>query len=153
MTAQVSAGYEAGDEVAWLLIFAGMLLAVLGLMMVWAAGRHRADARTAQTIACRRSRRAGLRRSHWRGVVRLSGAPLCAAMAGGVIFGVQWALLDLSGKTATVWSAMWAVVLGVPAFLAGATVVRLLAVLCGAGWRYRQLRRMRVHRCERRSER
>ena len=41
-----------------------------------------------------------------------------------MITGVQWAVVSQTGP-----AAVWVVVLGLPAFLAGATVVRLLAVL------------------------
>ena len=46
------------------------------------------------------------------------------ASACGVITGVQWAVVSQTGP-----GVAWAVVLGLPAFLAGATVARLLAVL------------------------
>jgi hypothetical protein len=45
-------------------------------------------------------------------------------VAGGLITGVQWVVVGQTGP-----GAVWLVVLGVPAFLAGATVVRLLAVV------------------------
>ena len=46
------------------------------------------------------------------------------SVAGGVITGVQWAVLSQTGP-----GVAWAVVLWLPAFLAGATVTRLLSVL------------------------
>ena len=48
---------------------------------------------------------------------------MCTAVGGAVIAGVQWALLS---QTAQGW--VWVVVLSLPAFLAAATVWRLLAV-------------------------
>jgi hypothetical protein len=49
---------------------------------------------------------------------------ICAAVAGGLITGVQWAVVSQTGR-----AAAWMVVLGAPAFLAGTTVARLLAII------------------------
>jgi hypothetical protein len=45
-------------------------------------------------------------------------------VAGGLITGVQWVVVSQTAP-----AAAWMAVLGVPAFLAGATVVRLLAII------------------------
>ena len=92
----------------WLLIAIGVVLVVVvGVLMVWASGpRHRR----------RRTRAASSR-------ARLSTALLCAGATGGLIAGVQWAVLSQTGPAA------WVAVLGPPAFLAGASVTRLLLLV------------------------
>ena len=92
-----------------LLIVVGVVLAVVGAAMLWAS-RPRA------------TRRRGVRVSH--PVSGRSGALVCAAVAGGLITGVQWVVVSQTSP-----AAAWLFVLGVPAFLAGATVVRLLAII------------------------
>lgn len=88
------------------LIIAGIGLAVVGAVMVW-AGRPRPARRRDRT-------------SPPRGV---SSALACAAVSAGVITGLEWVVLSHTDRT-----LVWVVVLGAPAFLAGATVARLLAV-------------------------
>ena len=63
------------------------------------------------------------------------------ASACGVITGVQWAVLSQSGP-----GAAWVAVLSVPAFLAGATVTRLFAVLRIVHGRRRRVRGTRRER-------
>ena len=53
-----------------------------------------------------------------------SGALICAGFVGAVIVGLQWVVVSETSP-----GAVWLVVLGVPGFLAGATVVRLLIVI------------------------
>jgi hypothetical protein len=88
------------------LITVGVGLAVVGMAMIWAgrpqAGRRR-DRRSSPTGA--------------------SGALTCAAVSAGVITGVEWAVVSQTDR-----ALAWVIVLGLPAFLAGATVARLLAV-------------------------
>ena len=92
-----------------LLIVVGVILAVVGAALLWAS-RPRAARRRRKRVPRPASAR--------------SGALVCAAVAGGLITGVQWVVVSQNSPVAT-----WIVVLGVPAFLAGATVVRLLAVI------------------------
>jgi hypothetical protein len=87
----------------WPLIITGVVLVVVGGAMVWASGPRRGP------VA--------------RPVAGLAGALTCTSVASGVITGVQWAVLSRSGP-----GVAWAVVLWLPAFLAGATVARLFAV-------------------------
>jgi hypothetical protein len=87
------------------LIVAGIGLAVVGIVMIW-AGRPRAGRR--QDRASRPT--------------EASGALTCAAVSAGVITGVEWAVVS---QTDRAW--VWVIVLGLSAFLAGATVARLLA--------------------------
>src|SRR3954452_4576938 len=91
------------------LIGIGVLLAVLGAAMLWAS-RPRAMQRRRARVPRPASGR--------------SRAMVCAAVAGGLITGAQWVVISQTGP-----GAMWMVVLGAPAFLAGTTVVRLLAVI------------------------
>jgi hypothetical protein len=106
-----------------LLIIVGLVLAVVGMVMLWAS-RPRAT----------RRRRARVPRP----VSGRSGALICAAVAGGLITGVQWAVVSQTGP-----AAAWMVVLGAPAFLAGTTVVRLLAVVGIVVHRHRATRARR----------
>ncbi len=92
-----------------LLIGIGVVLTVVDAAMLWASGPR-----------AMRRRRARMPRP----VSGRSGALICAAVASGLITGVQWAVVSQTGP-----AAAWVVVLGAPAFLAGATVVRLLAVI------------------------
>jgi hypothetical protein len=97
-------------ECGWPLIITGAVLAMVGLAMVWASGpRHR-----------RRPTRVAARHG------RLCSALVCAAVAGGLITGVQWAVLSQTGPAA------WVAVLGPPALLAGASVTRLLLLIIDA---------------------
>jgi hypothetical protein len=96
------------------LIVAGVLIA-LGAVM-WSSGSRGSGAKSTVRRAPHPSATSG----------RTSGrawALAGATIATGVIAGVQWASLRPTG-------ALWVsvLVLGLPAFLAGATVVRLLAV-------------------------
>jgi hypothetical protein len=69
----------------------------------------------------------------------------CTSVSAGVIIGLQWAVVTQTGST-----AVWAVVLGLPAVLAGATVARLLAVLCAVSCAvHRRRRQVRAIRCKR----
>jgi hypothetical protein len=71
-----------------------------------------------------------------------SGALFGAGLLGGVIAGVQWLVVVSSvhpAATPAMLDAASVLVLGVPGFLAGATVVRLLAVIA-------RLVRLVVHR-------
>jgi len=115
-------------ENGWLLITAGVVLAVVGMAMVWASAP--------------RAERRGRAVHPLRG---LSGALTGTAVAGGVITGMQWAVVSQTGP-----AVAWAVVLGLPAFLAGATVIRLLRVLCVAHGRRRLVRTARRERRNRR---
>ena len=113
-----------GAECGWLLIIIGAVLAVVGLAMVWASGpRH----------GRRRTRAAATRG-------RLSIALVCAAVTGGLITGVQWALLSQTGPAA------WMAVLGPPALLAGAAVTRLLLLILDASRSRRRRTQSMRHR-------
>jgi hypothetical protein len=102
----------------WPLIITGVMLVVVGGAMVWASGPRRGP------VA--------------RPVAGLAGALTCTSVASGVITGVQWAVLSQSGP-----GVAWAVVLWLPAFLAGATLTRLFAVLLIVHGRRRTLRGIR----------
>ena len=107
------------------LIITGVVLAVVGGAMVWASGPR--SGRVARPVA------------------GLAGALTCTSVACGVITGVQWAVLSQSGP-----GVAWAVVLWLPAFLAGATVTRLFAVLRIVHGRRRRVRGTRRERGGRR---
>ena len=117
-----------GAEYGWPLIITGAVLAVVGSAMVWASGPRHGHRPT--------------RRASSRG--RLSVALVCAAVTGGLITGVQWALLSQTGPAA------WVAVLGPPALLAGAAVTRLLLLILDAS---RSRRRRTQFIRHRRSER
>lgn len=91
----------------WTLIATGAALIVLGLAMIWAsfarAGRRRA-------------------RAH-RLAAGLPVALMCTSLGGGVIAAAEWLILSRIGP-----GAAWVAVLAVPAFLAAATVTRLLVI-------------------------
>jgi hypothetical protein len=89
------------------LIIAGLGLAAAGAVMMW-AGRPQA----------------GRRRDRRGQPTGASGALTCAAVSAGVITGVEWAVVS---QTDRAWVSV--IVLALPAFLAGATVARLLAVV------------------------
>jgi hypothetical protein len=99
-------------EIAGLLITTGLVLVLAGSAMVWMSTR-RTKQRQARTVAQPARSPRG-----W------AGALFCTSVATGVILGVQWTVVAQTGSV-----AVWALVLGLPAFLAGATVTRLLAVL------------------------
>lgn len=99
-----------GASCWWLLITAGVVLMVVGVAMVWASGSHQG----------RRRARAASSRAH------LSAALVCAAVTGGLITGVQWAVLSQTGP------AVWVAVLAPPALLAGAALTRLLLLVLDA---------------------
>lgn len=105
------------------LITAGALLCMVGGAMVWAAGaadRHRpGPARPARAPRARRV-----------------GAFACATLLGALITGLQWVLLGASAATVAAGPA-WTAVLGVPAFLAAATLVRVALAIRTALARYR----------------
>src|SRR5687767_8300438 len=84
-----------------------LVLAGLGLVSIWTAGAR----------AGRKGERAV------REVTRMGGVALRTVLTAGVLVGVQWAALSLSGDP-----VVWAVALGLPALFAGTTVARLLAV-------------------------
>jgi hypothetical protein len=63
-------------------------------------------------------------RSAWAVARRVGGGAVQHVGDDRVILGVQWTAVAQTGSV-----AMWTLVLGLPAFLAGATVTRLLAVL------------------------
>lgn len=105
------------------LIAAGLLIAVGAVM--WSSGSRGAKStvrRARRPLAATSDRTSG---RAW--------ALAYATIATGVIAGVQWMSLRPTG-------APWVLVLvlGLPAFLAGATVVRLLAVVRAARVRRRQ---------------
>jgi hypothetical protein len=91
----------------WSMIATGTALMLLGLAMTWASfarsGRRRA-------------------RAH-RPAAGLSVALTCTSLGGGVIAAAEWLILSRTGP-----GAVWVAVLAVPAFLAAATVMRLLGV-------------------------
>ena len=102
-----------------LLIVIGSGLTVVGAGMFW---------------SCRpRTRRRRALRPH--PVWGSSGALICAGFVGGVITGVQWVVVSQTAP-----GAAWVVVLALPGFLAGATVVRLLVVIGVVLHRRRQRR-------------
>ena len=109
-----------------LLIVISVVLAGTGGVMVWASAAP--DRR-------RREKRARPSRRH------SSGALVCAALIGGMIAGLQWVLLDPS-IPAPAAGPVRVMALGLPAFLAGATLVRLGRALGAAVGRYRQRHRI-----------
>jgi hypothetical protein len=118
-------------DIGWLLITTGVVSMVLGGGMVSAAGRVRR-----QTRVVRMARR--LRSGLWSGLGglrRVAGMLSCTSLATGMIVAAQWAVLVPAGSP-QVW-----VLLGLPAFLAGATVTRLLVALRVAVWTVRARRR------------
>jgi hypothetical protein len=86
---------------------AGIGLALVGLLAIWRSGRRSAV------------RAAG----HAHEVTRMSGTFLRIAVIAAVIVGIQWAVVTHTDNPITV-----ALVLGIPALLAGMTVARLMAV-------------------------
>jgi hypothetical protein len=104
---------------------------VLGAGMVWAAGRMKRHAGLVRTAHHLRS---GLGRA-LDGMRRRAGVLSCTSLATGLIVAAQWAVLGPVGSP-PVW-----VVLGLPAFLAGATVTRLLVAVRVAVWTVQLCRR------------
>jgi heme exporter protein D len=102
----------------WPLITIGAISMVAGLLLVRVSARLRRAAR--RPVA----RRATRRMRTCRPTIGQAGALWCTSVTCGVITGMQWAVLTQSEP-----GAGWAVVLGMPAFLAGATVTRLLRLL------------------------
>jgi hypothetical protein len=119
------------------LIIIGAVLATTGGAMVWAS-----------TAPSRRRRKLSTQPPHGGS----PGALPCAALGGGAIAGLQWMLLNptVSAPVSAAMLSAWAVVLGLPAFLAGATLVRLAGVVHAALNRRRRRREIRRARCERR---
>lgn len=112
------------------LLITGAALAAIGAAMVWAS--RPPGARRRPHSSARRSR------------VGRVGALVWSAMAGTLIGAAQWAALGAAALPVTV--GVWpALVLGVPALLAGATLVRLALVL-PAVWRQHQQRRREIRR-------
>jgi hypothetical protein len=126
-------------QISWLLIAAGGVSAMVGIAMVLSATTAPVGRGWGRAVARLRGPSGGPR---WGG---LSGALTCTSVATGVIIGVQWEVVTQTGPT-----AVWAVVLGLPAFLAGATVARLLAVLCAVHRRRCPARAIRRERGGRR---
>jgi hypothetical protein len=98
------------------LTVAGVVIAGIGAMMWWLGSRTARGERRPRPPAAVITRRV-------RPVV-------LATVVAGVIAAVQWASLCLTSAVLA-----WALVLGLPAFLAGATVVRLLAVMAARAGR------------------
>jgi hypothetical protein len=115
-----------------LLILVGSGLAAVGAGLLWAswAGYRAGTGRPTWRFRARSPRRT-------RGLLwGRSGALFGAGCLGGVIAGVQWSVVVSSvhptTPTPNMLDAGSVFVLGVPGFLAGATVVRLLAVIARA---------------------
>jgi hypothetical protein len=112
-------------QTSWLLIGTGAAMTVAGLAMLWCSSARARQHRARSARPARPARpRAGL-----------AGALTCTSVVCGLITGMQWAVLSQTGP-----GEAWAVVLSLPAFLAGATVARLLAVLRSVHGRRRQAR-------------
>jgi hypothetical protein len=122
---------------AWALIGFAAALMLVGTVMLWASAPRTKSPTMAPTT--RRRARAARRPGGWVGALTRTSV-VC-----GVIMGVQWAVLTANGP-----GPAWVAVLWLPAFLAAATVARLLAVM-GIG--LRQWRRARVLRRHRRCHR
>jgi hypothetical protein len=116
---------------AWLLITTGAVSMVLGAGMVWAAGRAK---RHSGLVRMGRRFRSCLGRAVG-GLRRRVGVLLCTSLATGVIVAAQWVVL-VPLRPPPVWA-----VLGLPAFLAGATVTRLLVAVRVAVWAFHVRRR------------
>ena len=123
-------------EDSWLLITTGFVSMVLGAGMMWAAGRARRHAGLVR-LACRL--RIGLGRGLG-GLRRRAGVLACTSLGTGMIVAAQWAVLVPAGSP-QVW-----LLLGLPGFLAGATMTRLLVALRVAVWTVRARRRARLRR-------
>ena len=126
------AGYTLADALpsattAWVLIVFGAATAGIGMAMLWAAAHTK-------------QRRPGAARPPAGRVAAMT----CTSVSCGVITGGQWALLSQIGP-----GPGWIATLCLPAFLAAATVTRLLAVVRIVGRR----RSARVVRRGRRSHR
>ncbi len=91
----------------WPLTAAGAILMIVGLTMIGAS-------------LTRHGRRHA--RAH-RPAAGLLGALTCASLGGGVITAAEWLILSQIGP-----GAAWVAVLAVPAFLAAATVTRVLVI-------------------------
>jgi hypothetical protein len=105
-----------------LLMIVGSGLMVVGAGMLWASQTRAGTRRfTRPGIRRRRARRPGPTGGR-------SGALVGAGCVGGAITGVQWLVVSTATPPVAP-SAAAMLVLGVPGFLAGATVVRLLAVI------------------------
>ena len=89
------------------LITTGAILVIVGLAMIRSSFARPARRRT---------------RAH-RPAAGLSGALTCTSLGGGVIAAAEWLILSQTGP-----GAAWVAVLAVPAFLAAATVTRLLVI-------------------------
>jgi hypothetical protein len=93
--------------VGWSLIATGAVLMIAGLAMVWAS-----LARPARQRA----------RAH-RMAAGLPGALTCTSFGAGVIAAAEWLILSQTRP-----GAAWLAVLAVPAFLAAATVTRVIVI-------------------------
>ena len=113
-------------ETAWALIGGGAVLAVAGAALLWVASARRAKPRRPR-LGQELGRRAG--------------ALVGTSVVCGVITGAQWAVLSQTGP-----GAAWVAVLWLPAFLAAATVARLLAVIWIGYGRRRRARAVRLGR-------
>jgi hypothetical protein len=104
-------------EVGHLLIVSGVGLVVVGAAMVWPSAGGKGRRARGDRFSTRRPR-----------------ALVWTALGAGLIAAVEWLVLSSVGS-----AAVWALVLGLPALLAGATVVRLLGI-AGWVWQRRQAR-------------
>lgn len=129
---------------AWVLIISAAATMVVGLAMLWASTTRTRPCRAsaATPVAARTSAATAARPGPLAG---WWSALSCTAAAGGAITGAQWAVL---GHTST--AAIWAVALGLPSFLAGATLTRLLVLLHATHQHRRHTRAVRRGRGARR---
>lgn len=107
------------SETSWFLIASGSVLAVLGIAMVRASSLQAQPCRGRAVRPCASPARTLAR---------------CSILCG-VITAGQWAVLSHTEP-----GAAWALTLWLPAFLAAATVTRLLAVLRAIGAQRRRTR-------------
>jgi hypothetical protein len=111
----------------WPLTATGAILMIAGLTMIGASSTRHGRRRT---------------RAH-RPVAGVSGALMCTSLGGGVIAAAQWLILSQTGP-----GAVWAAVLAVPAFLAAATLTRLLMIARALHLRHRVRAIRRDRRCQ-----
>lgn len=116
------------------LIAIGAVLSIVGGAMVWASGAtdRRNPVRPARATRARRA-----------------GALVCASLLGGVLAGLQWILLGATAATSG-GTPVWIAVLGPPAFLAAATLVRVaLAIRTALARHWRRKQRARIRGMQR----